>query len=174
MAQSIERRGLNWRAMAWSAAAAVVALPLVAMQFTHEVQWTPSDFAFAAVLIGGVGLMFEIAVRLSSSVAYRSGIALALLAMFLLMWVNAAVGIIGSEENDANLMFAVVPLVAIGGACVARFRARGMAFAMVAAAVAQLGVAVVAFVSGEAMIFPITALFCALWLAAAWLFGRAQ
>ncbi|MES2336986.1 MAG: hypothetical protein V4537_02680 [Pseudomonadota bacterium] len=174
MAHSIGRSGINWRLAAWSAAAGLIALPLVAMQFTTEVRWTPSDFVFAGILIGGTGLMFELAVRLSSSVAYRAGIALALLATVLLVWINAAVGIIGAEDNPANLMFAVVPAVAIVGAGLARFRARGMARAMIAAVVAQCGVAIAAMVLADAFILPITVLFCALWLAAAWLFGRAE
>ncbi len=163
----------TWRIIAWSGAAGLILLPLVAMQVTSEVDWSPADFVFAIVLIGGMGLMFEVAVRLSRNIAYRAGFAFALLAIFLLIWINLAVGIIGSENNDANAMFAAVPTVAIGGACIAHFRARGMAIAMIAAAIAQAGVAVVALVMGIAFIVPITAMFCGLWLASAWLFAKA-
>ncbi len=66
---------------------------------------------------------------------------------FLLVWINAAVGIIGGEGNSANLMFLVVILIAVAGAIVARFRADGLARAMAVAAVAQalVGVVVAAF-----------------------------
>ncbi len=38
------RRGNPWRAAVWCAAAFLLLLPLVAMQFTREVNWTLSDF----------------------------------------------------------------------------------------------------------------------------------
>lgn len=174
MTEIVGGRGRNWwRVLAWSGAAGLILLPLVAMRFTTEVNWSPGDFAFAIVMVGGVGAVFEVAVRLSSSLAYRGGVALALLAMFLLVWINLAVGIIGSEDNPANLMFAAVPVVAILGAAIGRFRPRGMMFAAIGAAVAQAGVAVTAFALDGTFIVPITAMFCALWLTAAWLFAKA-
>ena len=39
------RRGKNrWRPAIWGAAAFLLVLPAVAMQFTSEVNWTASDF----------------------------------------------------------------------------------------------------------------------------------
>ncbi len=38
-------------------------IPLVAMQFTNEVNWTLSDFVVAAVLLLGTGLIFEFVMR---------------------------------------------------------------------------------------------------------------
>jgi hypothetical protein len=159
--------------LAWGGAAALILLPLVAMQFTDEVAWKRSDFLFAVALIGGLGLAFELAVRLSANRAYRAGVAFALLAILLLVWINLAVGIIGSEDNPANRMFAAVPIVAVGGALAARFRASGMRWASIAAAVTHVAVAIAAFLWAEAFIFPITGMFCGLWLASAWLFAKA-
>jgi hypothetical protein len=177
MTESTRMAGGNkrnwWRIVAWSAAGGLILLPLVAMQFTSEVNWTGADFAFAIVMFGGVGLLFELAVRLSSNMAYRAGMGVALLAFFLLVWINLAVGIIGSEDNDANQMFVAVPTIAIGGALIAHFRPRGMMVAMIAAAVAQFGVAIAALVIGAGFIFPITAMFAGLWMTSAWLFAKA-
>ena len=50
---------------------AVLLVPLVAMQFTEEVNWSPFDFVFAAALLGGTGLLLELAVRKPSRFAYR-------------------------------------------------------------------------------------------------------
>jgi len=93
MAKVIERgRGPNpWRVAGWSLAALLLLLPVIAMQFTREVNWTPFDFAFAAVMIGGVGIAFELTVRATRNNAYRSGFAIALAAAFLLIWMNGAV-----------------------------------------------------------------------------------
>ena len=129
------RGGIPWRVIGWSIPALLLLLPVVAMQLTNEVNWTASDFIFAAVLFGSVGLAFEFIMRKSSSLAYRFGAALAVIAAFLTIWVNAAVGMIG--DGEFNLLFGGVLLVALLGAIVARFEPAGMARAMIAAAIVQ-------------------------------------
>ena len=144
MAKEAENRGgrrlIPWRIVGWSIPALLLLLPLAAMQFTEEVNWTASDFVFAGVLFGSVGLAFELIVRKSSSLAYRAGAALAVITAFLTIWVNGAVGMIDSEGNPYNLLFGGVLALALVGAIVARFEPAGMARAMVAAAVAQAAV----------------------------------
>ena len=175
------RRGHGWRIAGWGAAAALLLTTLVAKQFTREVSWTGIDIAQLAALLGGVGVVVEWAFRRSGNVAYRIAICLALAAAFFLVVINGAVGIIGSEQEDANLLFGGVILVALGGAVAARFRAAGMARAMVAAAVAQMAVPVIALAGGlapRAMVLapevPLsTAVFAGMWLIAAWLFRKA-
>jgi len=127
---------------AWSIAALLLLLPLVAMQFTNEVNWTAGDFIFAGLLIGIVGATFELTVRVSRNHSYRAGVAFALAAAFLTVWANGAVGMIGNEDNPYNLFFLGVILLALVGAVIARFRPAGMAGAMAAAAVAQVAFAV--------------------------------
>jgi hypothetical protein len=135
------RHRIPWRIIGWSIPALLLLLPLVAMRFTPEVNWTASDFVVAAVLFGSVGLAFELIVRKSSSLAYRFGAALAVVASFLTIWVNGAVGMIGSEGNPYNLLFGGVLAIALIGAVLARFQPAGMALAMLAAAVAQAALA---------------------------------
>jgi hypothetical protein len=151
------------------------------MRFTDEVNWTVSDFAFAAGLLLGVGLVFEVTLRLTANAAYRTAVAVALTAAFLLVWVNGAVGIIGSERNPANLMYAGVLAVALAGAIVARFRPGGMAWALAATALAQAAVGAIALdgdlgAEGEAWprdVLVLTGGFGGLWLLSAALFGTA-
>jgi len=181
MAKVIEGgRGPNpWRVAGWSIAALLLLLPLVAMQFTHEVSWTPFDFAFAAVMIGGVGIAFELTVRATRNNAYRGAVAIALAAAFLLIWINGAAGIIGDEDNPLNLLYVGVIAVAFGGAGWARFRPRGASRAMLAAAVATIAVGVVAVVTGGSEppgiigLIVLNGFFVALFLGSAWLFGVA-
>jgi drug/metabolite transporter (DMT)-like permease len=138
---------MPWRAIGWGGAAALLALPFLAMQFTNEVVWTASDFVAIGVMLLMVGIPLEVAVRMSPSWSYRAGAALALLGAFLTVWANLAVGIVGSNDNPANLLFFGALLIGGAGAIVARFRARGTDLAMAATA-AALGVAFVIAVSG--------------------------
>ncbi|HEX8525369.1 hypothetical protein [Allosphingosinicella sp.] len=131
------RRGIPWRILGWSVPVILLLLPLIAMQFTEEVDWTASDFVFATVLFGSVGLAFEFIVRKSTSVAYRCAASLAVIAAFLTIWANGAVGMIGSEDNPYNIVFGGVLLVALIGSVMARLEPLGMARAMAVAAAAQ-------------------------------------
>jgi hypothetical protein len=156
-------------------------VPLVAMQFTGEVVWTLSDFVFTGVLIAGTGLVYELAARKAPNIVYRAAVTIALAGVFLLIWLNAAVGIIGSEDYDANLMYGGVLLVGILGAIIARFRPRGMAIALVATALAQASVGLIALIGGLGASGPrwpwdvlgLTGFSVALWLLSAWLFRNA-
>ncbi|TNC70388.1 hypothetical protein FHG71_13010 [Rubellimicrobium roseum] len=156
-------------------------LPLVAMQVTGEVDWTLSDFVAAGVLLGGAGLLLELALRRTSGPAERAATGLALATGLLLAWVNGAVGLIGSEGNPANLLYGGVLAVGLLGALAARLRPRGMARAMVATALAQVLVPLVALGGGLGVTGPVsvgdvlmgTGLFAGLWLLSAWLFGAA-
>ncbi len=170
--------GSYWRKAAWCAAVGVLLLPLLAMQFTDEVRWTVSDFVFAALLLFGSMGAYEVAARMTRDTAYRAGAGVAIATLFLLTWSNAAVGITDSEA-DFYIFFGV-PVVAIAGAIIARFRAHGMAFAMVAAALAQAMIAVTALAAGIIPAFNsafeilgITGFFVALFLGSALLFRRA-
>jgi hypothetical protein len=172
---------IRWRVLGWGTAVALLVTPLVAMQFTSEVNWTLSDFLFAWAMFGIVGGTFELAVRASGNKAYRGGAAVALATAFLLVWINGAVGIIGSEGNPANFMFLVVIAIAIAGAIVARFEAPGMARAMSVAAAAEALVGLIALAwrlgasepPGMVGVLVLINFFALLWLLAAWLFRRA-
>lgn len=166
------RRWSGWRIAGWSIPAMLLLLPLVAMQFTQEVNWTASDFAVAAALFGGVGLAFELIVRKSDSLAYRCGAALAVVAAFLTIWANGAVGMIGSEGNPYNLLFGGVLIVALIGAAVARFRPAGMARAMAVAAIAQLMVGAGGLAT-DLLGGALSMAFAGLWLLSAALFRKA-
>jgi hypothetical protein len=168
-----ERSASPWRIAGWSFAAVLLLLPAVAMRFTSEVNWTMLDFVFASVMIGGVGLGFELAVRMSRNAAYRSGAAFALAAAFVIVWANAAVGMIGEEGNPYNLLFLGVIGLALARAAAARFRASGMALAAAGAGIAQIAVA-----AGGAATDPRGALLSAAlaspWLVSAALFRKAS
>jgi hypothetical protein len=126
-------------------------VPLLAMQVTDQVIWTVTDFAVAGVLLLCTGLMYELAARETHPFAYRAAVAVALGAALILIWLNLAVGLIGSEADGANLMYVGVLGVGIIGAIIARLRPQGMARALFAMALAQ------ALVTGLALIFQLGA-----------------
>ena len=157
----------------WGGAAGLLLLPLLAMRFTDEVNWGAGDFVLAGALVAGVGLACEWAVRSTGNRAYRAGVGVALAGAFMLVWANLAVGIIGSEDDPANLMFYGVLGVGIAGAMAARLRAVGMAWASLAMAVAQVVTAAIALTSGPGLAGAMALPFAAFWVAAAWLFWKA-
>ncbi len=166
------------------ATALILLIPLLA-----GAPWTVFDFVFAGTLIFGTGLTYVLVARKGGSIAYRFAVGVALAAAFLLVWVNGAVGIIGSEDNPANLLYGGVLAVWIIGVIIARFRPHGMARALFATGLAQALVPVIALIvwkpqvtSVEAFlgilhVFGVNALFVALFVGSAWLFrnvGREQ
>lgn len=173
-------KGSKWRVAGWGAAVFLLLLPFAAMQFTNEVNWDAFDFIFAGTMFAIVGGTIELTVRRTRDFAYRTGVVVALAAAFLLVWVTGAVGIIGSEDNPANLMYFGVLGIAVLGSAVSQFRANGMAFAMVAAGAAQAAIGVIALIrelgtDGAAWpmdVIGATGFFTALWLLAAGLFRR--
>ncbi len=163
----------RWRLVVWGAAALLFLLPGVAMQFTDEVQWNRYDFAVFAAMLGGACAAYELLARGHPNHLYRAGIGAALLGAFMLVWINGAVGIIGREDNPANLLFGLVLLIGAAGAALARLRARGLACTLLAMAVAQTALFVAALAAGWPHSNLAAAFFVALWLAAALLFWRA-
>ena len=161
------------RLLGWVAVAALLVLPLVAMRFTGEVNWTVGDFIVAGVILGGAGLATEFLVRRSGSNFYRIGAVLTILVMFLTVWSNLAVGIIGDEGNAYNLLFFGVILLAMVGMILARFRPAGMAFATLAAAVVQATVSAIGM-GADVRGGLISLVFAGLWLLAAALFWAAR
>jgi hypothetical protein len=165
----------------WSFAAALLLVPAVAMRFTAEVNWSVLDFAFAAIMLAMAGGAAEIFVRRANGRAYMAGAALMIFGAFFLVWVNLAVGIIGSEQNGANLLYAGVVAVVVGGAIVSRVRSAGLMRTCVAAATLQALIGLAAVTVGwgaDGPIWPhdvigVTAILVAIWLGAAALFARA-
>ncbi|MFN3790826.1 hypothetical protein [Massilia sp.] len=73
--------------------AAILSIPLVAMQFTNEVNWTGSDFIAAGLLLASAGLVLTLALRRFRSTKQRL-IAAAVVGLgFLYCWAEMAVGI---------------------------------------------------------------------------------
>ena len=168
------------------ATALILLVPLVAMQFTKEVTWNLDDFIVAGILLFGTGLAYQFVAQPGRNRAYRLAVGVALGAGLLLVWMNLAVGLIGSENNPLNLLYGGVLAVAIIGALIARFRPHGMARTLFATALAQAVVPVVALLIGRPPmasqadvlgilgVLGVNAIFVVLWVGSALLFRRAS
>lgn len=74
----------------------ILLLPLAAMRFTREVNWTALDFAVAGVLLAGIGSLYVLLTRKLRTVPQRRIIGGGLLLTLVMVWAELAVGIFGS------------------------------------------------------------------------------
>lgn len=141
MTESIVRAGAAiwnpWRIARWTGALALLLTPLVMMQISDEWHWTPGSFIVAGAVIGGLGLLYELAERMVTSRAYRAGIAVVLVTSFLTVWTTIV------RDDGTGIGFFLVITAAMVGGFAAWFRPAGMARAMLGTAVTQtlLGIA---------------------------------
>lgn len=78
------------------AVALLLLVPLIAMQFTNEVDWSGFDVLVAGVLLLGTGLLCELAMRKIWNKDYQIGVIAVILLALVLIWAELAVGIFGS------------------------------------------------------------------------------
>lgn len=100
MAQDMNRtsnaRG-TWRVLMWSGLAILLALPALAMSLGAEgVDWSASDFVIMGVLLAIVGLGVEAMIRFVRGWRERGIAIAAIVVLFLLVWAELAVGLIGT------------------------------------------------------------------------------
>ena len=76
--------------------ALILAIPLVAMQFTNEVDWKLFDFVIMGTLLTITGLAIEVVTRKVKSSQWRLIICAVILFILFLIWAELAVGIFGS------------------------------------------------------------------------------
>jgi hypothetical protein len=79
-----------------SAVGILLLIPLIAMQFSTEVNWTSSDFVVAAVLLLGTGLLVELVLRKVTTRRSRIILCGVILLVLFLTWAELAVGVFGT------------------------------------------------------------------------------
>lgn len=133
MAHDLGRRLIIWGLVV----GAILMIPLVAMQFTTDVDWSVGDFIAMGILLYGSAFMYELIAMQGGGIEYRVAVALAVLTGFLLVWVNLAVGIIGSEDHPANTLYIGVIIIGLIGTVIARLKPRGMSYVAFVVSAAQ-------------------------------------
>ncbi len=76
-------------------------IPLIAMQFTTEVNWNLMDFVVAGILLFGFGLLIEFALRKIKKFNFRILALVSIVVVFLLIWAELAVGIFGTPFSGS-------------------------------------------------------------------------
>ncbi len=76
--------------------AVLLTIPLVAMFFTDQVNWSLSDFVVAGVLLLGTGILIDLALQKLKTSRFKIVLILLILFVFLLIWMELAVGIFGT------------------------------------------------------------------------------
>jgi hypothetical protein len=80
----------------------ILSVPLVAMQVTDEVVWSPLDFVVAGVLLTVIGGALELAVKKAGTLAAAGGIAI----------LGVASAVFGKADDAPGLVLLGVVLVA--------------------------------------------------------------
>ncbi|MNK33684.1 hypothetical protein D3C87_521770 [compost metagenome] len=74
----------------------LLSIPLVAMQFTKEVNWTLSDFLIMGILLFATVFTIDFVLKKVKTFKSRLILVFGILALLILIWAEMAVGIFGS------------------------------------------------------------------------------
>lgn len=117
---------------------------------------------------------------LTGKTAYWSALGVALAGSLMLVWLSLGVGIIGADGDPANIMYFGVIAVGLIGAVIARLQALGMSRTLVAMAIIQTLITVIALIgrlglpwSGPLELILLNGFFIVVFAGSAWLFQRA-
>jgi hypothetical protein len=141
--------------------------------------WRPGALILAVILLLGAGGLAYGLLAKTMSTTYRFAVGVACLAVFVLVWMNAAVGgILG--DDPANMMYFGVLLVGLTGATIARLKPLGMSRALFATAFAiaivpavALAIGTPAFANGVPAVFGLHAAYAMAFVISALLFRSA-
>lgn len=169
------------RITVWTIVLVLILMMPITMQFTNEVQWNEAVAYIFLLLV--IGCIYELWQWLKTRTkTYRAAFVVGLGTALLIGWVNGAVGIIGSEDNPANLLYGAVAAVGLIGSLISRFKPQGMSYTLFVAAVVQFLVPVFALFiwpaqaswgeAGVIGVFVINSIFALLFVVSALLFRR--
>ena len=82
-------------------ALSILLIPVIAMQFSKDVDWGPMDFAVAAGLLLLLALSIEWVLRKFKAVNHRLIMIILAIIIFLLFWAELAVGIFGTPLSGS-------------------------------------------------------------------------
>lgn len=115
--------------------------PIVASRVTEGWHWPAAAFVRVYVLFFATGMAYALIARRMGAWTYKAGVGLALAAGFALGWSNMVQ--MADSGHPERLVYNIVLVVGILGACLARLKARGLARTLFAMAATLALIAVV-------------------------------
>jgi hypothetical protein len=88
----MQNKVFGWIALGTTA---ILSIPLIAMRFTPEVDWSLFDFTIMGALVFGAASLFVVVARATPR-KYRLLMGFVILGAFLLVWAHLAVGVVDS------------------------------------------------------------------------------
>ena len=165
------------RFIMWGGAALLLLLPLIAMRFTSEVNWTAFDFAVFGAMLAIAGGACELVARAAGGWWSRAAFGFTIATAFFFVWVSLGVGIIGGDGDPANMLFVPVAATLTIGAVVARLKPQRMVVAMLGVILVHALITTIAFAlklghgsNQPPKLLYVNAFFIVLWLCCAFMF----
>lgn len=157
---------------------ALLSIPLLGTLLTEAVQWGLMDFVVGAGLVFGTTWALERLILRADDLTHRTAYGVAVVSVFLLLWTQPAVGLVGSADHPAGMLVLAVLGVIAGGSAVAQLRPPGMAVTFATAAILQALLPAVAVAirrnpgTGLVPLIGPSAFFAVLFGVSSWLFRR--
>lgn len=101
--------------------AVLLLVPLYGNFYIEGWNWSGGDFVVMGAIIWIAAFLFELARTSTQNMTYKLAASIAVAASFLLVWVNAAVNIIG-DDNPVNTLYALIVIVGIIAAANMKFQ----------------------------------------------------
>jgi len=171
------------RFIIWITVTLSIFLVFLSILIPNEVQW--KELVAYIIILSAIGGIYEVWQWLKKkSSYYRYAFIIGFLGAFFIGWANGAVGIIGNEDNPANLMYVAIFIVGLIGSLISRFKPHGMSITLFAVALVQLAIPFIALFiwpakaswggAGVIGVFIINAIFALLFIASGILFRHAS
>lgn len=77
-------------------ASLLLSIPMIAMQFTDEVNWSLRDFIVMGVILFGTAISIELVMRKAKGLKFKLIFVGAVLLIAIILWAELAVGIFGT------------------------------------------------------------------------------
>lgn len=139
--------------------------------------WDTTDYVIATTLLTSCALVTWLITRNARSLWHILAGTLAALGGLLLVWMQLAVGLVGSGEHPINQAMGLVLAAGGIGATLSRFRASGMRTTMLAVAGTQMSLGALGFIlltpDMFSDVFLVTTFFAGIWTGSAFLFHLA-
>lgn len=121
----------------WAIITTLIIIIILTKQFISKIEWNET-IAYILIILT-IGAIYELWQLLKiHNRTYRIALSVGIFGAFLILRVNGAVGIIGSEDNPANLMYWVVLLIMLIGSLISRFKEHWMSLTFFSAAIVQI------------------------------------